>query len=59
LEQLFTEPQFERRVSITLQLLVDILDLVPPQIDVTLQKENIKHSLKAHGTSLTSAQGNF
>ena len=57
LEQIFTEPQIEERVSITLQLLVDILDLVPPQIDVSLQKENIQSSLKAHGTSRSSMQG--
>jgi hypothetical protein len=59
LEQLFTEPQFERRVSITLQLLVDILALVPPGIDLTLQKENILSSLEAHGTSDTRTQGDL
>lgn len=46
IEELFSAQQLKRRVAVTQQLIIDILQLVPSTLDVTKAKANIERSLE-------------
>jgi hypothetical protein len=48
IDQVFTASPLERRVAVAMHLILDILRLVPPEVDVSKALANIQRSLAAN-----------